>query len=144
MKLIRNSSLILLLAALLASPLTFAEDEDAGDAKVCIDTGRVRNFDGLTDDYLFIEESSDEFYLITLKHSCFGMRNARIIAFKDTMRRVCSDDNFADVVIRDMGRATSCSIDNIEKVADKAAAEALVAEREQAEDAAEAAENESD
>lgn len=50
----------------------------------------------------------------------------------DSMRRVCSDDNFAEIVIRDMGRSMSCNIGDIERVESKEAAKAIVAEREQA------------
>ena len=132
---------LLPLVALLASPLILAvEEETESPEPVCLDSSRVRNFDPLSDEHLFVEERTNEFYLITLDHSCFGLRNARVIAFKDNTRRICSDDNFVDIVVRDMGRATSCGIDNIEAVENKEVAEAMVAELEQAEDEANAAE----
>jgi len=129
MRRMRISQLIVLLAAVVVAPFTFAEDEAAEDAKVCIDTARVSNFDPLSDKYLFLEERSKNFYLITMKNNCFGLRNARVIAFKDSLRRACSDDNFAEIVVRDMGRPMSCRIGNIERVEDKATAKALIAER---------------
>jgi hypothetical protein len=66
-----------------------------------------------------------------MRNNCFGMRNARVIAFKDSLRRICSTDNFAEVLFRDGGRSMACRIATIEKVADKDTATALIAERDQ-------------
>jgi len=133
----RLSQQILLLVSLLASPFVIAADENASEAaKVCIDTTRVRNFDPISDDFLFIEERTNQFYLITMRNSCFDLRNARAIAFTENLRRVCSGDNFADIVISSMGRPMSCRIGDLEKVENKQAAVAIAEERKAAKDAA--------
>jgi len=122
-------------SVLLSVPLAvLAEDsssaaDTAESEKVCFDTTRVRNHDPLSDKFLFIEQSGGDSFLITMKSRCFGLRNTQVIAFKDTMRRICSGDNFAEVLFRDAGRPMTCRIGNIEKVADKETAKAIVAER---------------
>ena len=119
---------------LLAAHTSLAEDADtevaaADNDNVCFDSHRVRNFDGLNDDFLFIELNSKEMYLLETRSFCFGLRNARVIAFKDTPRRVCSDDNFVEVVVRDMGRTSSCRISGIEPVDSKDQARTIVEQR---------------
>ncbi len=103
----------------------------AEDEKICFNTDRVRNFEPLSDSHLFISVRSDENYLLSIRQGCFGLRNAQVIAFKDTISQVCSNSSFADIVIRDMGRPLSCRIENIEKVENKEEAEAIAAAREQ-------------
>ena len=90
--------------------------------------------------FLFIEINSKEMYLLETRSICFGLRNARVIAFKDMSRRVCSDDNFVEVVVRDMGRTSSCRISGIQPVDSKDQARAIVDERVAAERAAKDAE----
>ena len=131
-KLLRAS--IALSAMLLAPQASLAEDEKVEDAAAedkatCFYSNRVRNFDGLNDDFLFIEVNSNERYLLKTRSICFGLRNARVIAFKDTSRRICSDNNFVEILVRDMGRTTSCRIDGIEPVESKDQARAIVEER---------------
>ena len=116
-------------AAAADDAITAVDPEE--QAKVCIDTARIRNHDPLSDRHLFIEQSGKTYFLLTMRSNCFGMRNARVIAFKDTLRRICSTDNFAEVMFRDAGRSMSCRIANIEAVADKDSARALIAERDQ-------------
>ena len=140
MKCSKSMGTLSALAALLMAPqISFAEEDATAGAEaepevVCFNSDRVRNWDGLSDDYLFIEIKSDERYLMTMKSRCFGLKGAQVFAFKDTMRRVCSDDSFTEIVIRDMGSPMRCSIDTFEKVESKAAAEELVAERERTKD----------
>lgn len=129
--------LISLAVVLLASQTAFAEDEtdpavDAEPERACFNTDRVRNFDGLSDNFLYIEIKSTEMYLLSLRNPCFGLRSARVIAFKDTLRRICSDDSFVDIVIRDVSRPMSCRVENIERVESKAEAQAVAADREAA------------
>ena len=125
---------IALLAALFAAQGSLADDEntegtEAADEKVCFDSNRVRNFDGLDDDFLFIEVNSNDMYLLEMRSTCFGLRNARVIAFKDTSRRICSDDNFVEILVRDMGRTSSCRLSGIEPVDSKDQARSIVEAR---------------
>ena len=124
-----SAGVLTALAALLMAPqIGFAEDESE---VLCFNSDRIRNFDGLSDNYLYIEIKSTEMYLMSMQHQCFGLKSAQVFAFKDTMRRVCSNDSFTEIVVNDIG-ATTCRIDTFEKVESKEAAKALVAEREQA------------
>ena len=134
-----KNSLLALAAALIVSPGAFAEDAaepaeetDAKAEPVCFNTDRVRNFDGLTDNFLYVEVNSKEKFLLSLRNRCFNLRSAQVIAFKNTVRRVCSNDSFVDIVVNDMGRPTSCRVTNIEPVESKEEAQALAADREAA------------
>ncbi|MGI9201655.1 MAG: DUF6491 family protein [Woeseiaceae bacterium] len=131
------SALISLTVILLTSHSAFAEDETdpaavAEPERACFNVDRVRNFDGLTDNFLYIEIKSTEMYLLSMRNQCFGLRSAQVIAFKDTLSRICSDDSFVDVVIRDVSRPMSCRVENIERVESKAEAQAIAADREAA------------
>ena len=133
-------ALISLAVVLLASHTALADDEtdstvEAEPERACFSTDRIRNFDGLSENFLYIEIKSTEMYLLSLRNRCFGLRSAKVIAFKDTLRRVCSDDRFVDIVIRDMSRPMVCRIENIERVESKAEAQALAADREAAKEA---------
>ena len=124
--------LMLLLCALPA----LAEDEpeeqqNASEDKVCIRSNLVRNFDGLTDEYLFVEERSKKYYLLTLRPRCTGLRHARGIALKDTTSRICSG-GFGEVIVRERGIGPrTCRIEKIESVENKDEARAIIAEREE-------------
>lgn len=127
------------LALLLTSYSGIAADEATapGDAEsnaenVCFDSGRVRNFDGLSDNFLFVEVNQKELYLLSMRNRCHGLRNAQLIAFNGTFRRACSDDNFVEVAVRDMGRSTVCRVENIERVESKDEAKAVAEDREAA------------
>ena len=103
--------------------------EEAGD-KVCINSNLVRNFSGLTDQHVFVEERSKQYYLLTMRHRCTGLRHAQTIGFKDTTSRICSG-GFGDVVFRERGIGPNrCRIDMIERVENKDEARAIIAERE--------------
>ncbi len=104
--------------------------EEAAAEKVCFNRTRVRGFDGLTDEHVFIEQSGKEYFLLTMRTRCSGLRHAHGIGIKDTMSRICSD-GFGEIIFRDMGRPQRCRIGAIERVENKDEAKALIAEREE-------------
>ena len=95
----------------------------------CFSIRRVRNFDGLHNEYLYLEEAGGSHYLVTMFRSCLGLRNAQAIAIDSHQDRVCSNSQ-ADVTFRGVGgRRESCLIRTVEEVEDKDAARALVESR---------------
>jgi hypothetical protein len=107
------------------------ESEDESE-RVCIDSRLVDNFDGLTDKHVFVEERRNQYYLLTMKHRCFGLRNAHTIGLKDTTNRICSNRVGGEVIFRDMGSGVrKCFIDTIVPAENKDAARAIVDEQEQ-------------
>ena len=125
---------IALTFTLLAAPVVLAEGENseevaANDENICFNSSRVRNFDGLNDEFLFVEVNSTEMYLLRTRSVCFGLRNAGVIAFEDTSKRTCSNDKFIEILVRDMGRTSTCRIAGFERVESKDQARAIVAER---------------
>ena len=109
-----------------------AEDKGAEEAPVeeraCFNRRQVRSFDGLSDRHVYIREGVNDYFLLTMRNRCTGLRNARGIGIKDTMSRICSN-TFAEIVFNDMGRVQRCRIGTVERVENKDEAEALVAER---------------
>jgi hypothetical protein len=128
--------------ALLICPLALAQEEDAtgiekSDAKVCVNSRTIRNFDAFTDEHIYVEESGKKYYLFTMKNRCPGLRYSFTIAIKDTTSRVCSKA-FGEVVYKDRGqRLMSCRIDTIEAVESKDNARMLVDQRTKDKDEAE-------
>ena len=106
-------------------------EDIAADEKVCISSNLVRNFDGLDDRHVFVEERTKNYYLLTMRHRCNGLRNANAIGLKDTTSRICSG-GFGEVVFRERGIGPNkCRIETIERVENKDEARAIIAEREQ-------------
>jgi len=135
---IKNFKILVFGGALLTltAPCVADEATDKTPAKeqVCVNSRVIRNFDGLSDQHVFIEERSKTYYLLTMTQRCFGLRNANGIAIKDTTSRVCSN-GFGEVKYRDRGTGiSSCRIKTIEPVESKDQAKALVADRKAAKD----------
>ncbi len=104
-------------------------EQPASEESVCFNRRTVDSFDALSDQYVFIKERGKNYYLLTMRHRCTGLRHARGIGIKDTVSRICSN-TFAEIVYQDMGRLERCRIGVIERVESKDEAKALVAERE--------------
>jgi hypothetical protein len=108
------------------------EAKEAKDERVCVNSRSIRSFDGLSDKYVFIEERSKTYFLMTMRSQCNGLRSANGIMIQDTTSKVCSD-GFAEIRYRDRGMGMRrCRIGKIESVESKDAAKALVAERKDA------------
>jgi len=107
---------------------TQGAEEAAVEEKVCFNRRQVNSFDGLSDRHVYIREGVNDYFLLTMRNRCTGLRNARGIGIKDTMSRICSN-TFAEIVFNDMGRVQRCRIGTVERVENKDEAEALVAER---------------
>ena len=105
-----------------------AEKSDV-EERVCFNRRLVNTFDGLSDKHVYIKEGTSGYYLLTMRRYCSGLEDARTIAFKDTLNRICSD-GFGEVIYRGRGRDDRCRIETVERVQNKDAAKALVAERE--------------
>ena len=92
----------------------------------CFSIRRVRNFSGLDNEYLYVEQTGGSHYLLTMFRSCLGLRNAQAIAIESHQDRVCSNSQ-ADVTFRGVGgRRESCGIRTVEEVEDRDAARTLV------------------
>jgi hypothetical protein len=130
------------LFGLLICSLAMAEEKKAAEvekssANVCVNSRTIRNFDAITDEHIYVEESGKKYYLFTMKNRCPGLRYSFTIAIKDTTSRVCSKA-FGEVVYKDRGqRLMSCRIDTIETVESKEEARALVEQRKKDKDQAE-------
>lgn len=131
--------MLLLTSFLLALNVTVADEheeperkdveESKVEEKVCFNRRQVNSFDGLSDKHVYIKEGVNDYYLLTMRNRCTGLRDARGIGIKDTMGRICSN-SFAEIIFNDMGRVQRCRIGTVERVQNKDEAKALIAERE--------------
>jgi hypothetical protein len=129
---------LLALVALVVGSAAFAEEEGeeavseaaetAAEEKVCFDRRQIRNFDGLSGDHVFIEQSGKKYFLLTMRNRCIGLRHANGIGITDTMNRICSDGT-GEIVFRDIGHVQRCQVGTIELVENKDAARAFFDER---------------
>jgi hypothetical protein len=94
----------------------------------CFSVRDINNFDALGDRFVYVEGRRNQHYLLTMQRACFGLRSANGIAISNTIDRVCSN-SFADITYREFGTIESCTIREVESVADKAAAEAIAERR---------------
>lgn len=108
------------------------EEEISTDAPppepACFNVRDIDNFDALNDSFVYVSGRRNQHYLLTMQRSCFGLRNARGIAISNQINRICSN-SFGEISYRDFDTVVKCGIRQIEAVADKDAARALVERR---------------
>ena len=102
-------------------------DTDARDD--CFYIRQVNSWDAIDDRHIFVRASVSDQYLLTMFSSCQGIRFANAIALSNSMGRICPND-FGEVTYRDGRMRSSCQISDVERVASKEEAEALVSSRE--------------
>ena len=118
---------------IVANPIVAEEAADQTQAaeseRVCVFARDIDNFDALDNRHVYVEGRRDQQYLFSLDPGCFGLRSANVIAISDTTSRVCSN-SFGRLTYREAGTGLRyCRIRDIEVVADKDAARALVQAR---------------
>ncbi len=82
----------------------------------------------IDDSFVYLSGRRNQHYLLTMQRSCSGLRNARGIAISNQINRICSN-SFGAITYRDFDTVVRCGIRQIEAVADKDAARALVERR---------------
>ena len=103
-----------------------APDSASGDD--CFRIRQINSWDAIDNKHIYLREGVNDHYLLTMFSSCPGVRHAQAIALSNHMGRVCPKD-FGRITFRDAGMKSSCRIDNVERVASKAEAKALVESR---------------
>ena len=93
--------------------------------EACFNVRDVRNFDAISDRYVYVEGRRDAHYLLTMWTGCFGLRGALGIAISNDFNRVCSNSS-ATIAYREFGGLETCRIREVESVDDKDAAEEIV------------------
>lgn len=128
---------LLAVALAVTAPMAVAQDADenaVNSDRICINVRAIRNFDAITDQYVYVREGSNKHYLFTMQRGCHYLSSALSIAITDTTSRVCND-GFGDIVYRDRlsgGRLESCRIENIELFSSKEDVEAVAKARTEA------------
>lgn len=105
-----------------------ATEETALKERVCFNSNNVRGFDALTDQYVYVRESANKHYLLTMRGQCRNLKDAFTIAISDTTSRVCSK-GFAKIAYQDRFGSRdveTCYIYTVERVDDKEHAQQIV------------------
>ena len=101
--------------------------DPAGKAagRTCFDASMVESFDSLRPRYVYVNVAGEAHYLLTLAEDCVNLANAMNISIHSRFQQVCSHSE-GSLIYSALGRSDHCRIANIQKVRDKAAAEALI------------------
>lgn len=94
----------------------------------CFNVRDIDNFDAIGDSFVYVQGRRNQHYLLTMTRSCFGLRSANGIAISNVTNRVCSG-NFSEITYRHFETVETCTIREVEEVADKAAADAIAERR---------------
>ena len=133
-RLIVATSLALSLSAVLAGEHGDTESDDVQRTdtgeRVCFNRRQVNSFDGLSDWHILVKEGVRDYYLLTTRHRCSGLRDARRLGFNDARSRICAN-SVAEIFIRDLGGLGRCRIADVERVENKDEALAIIREREE-------------
>jgi len=106
-----------------------APSEDAPPAAdACFNVRDVLSFEALHDKYVYVRCRRGKHYLLTMENICLGLRNSLAITVANDFNRVCSQDR-ATITHEGLGGTSRCLILWVEKVEDRAAAQALVERR---------------
>lgn len=125
---------LLVLGPVLVSPQDDAPDEiltiDVDDIppsaeEACFRANTARGFSALTDEYVYVEVSSNAHYLLTMFSACPGLKNSFEIAISSRTNRICSNRP-GSIAYRGLGRTESCAIRRVERVDSRAAAVTIV------------------
>jgi len=123
----------MLLAVLTVGCATTESNETSSDrSDDCFYVRQINNWDAIDRDHIYVEGVGDNKFLLTMFSSCPGITFTRAIALQDSMGRMCPKD-FGRIVYRDGGMRQQCNIENVERVASKEAAKALVDARSEGE-----------
>ncbi len=99
-----------------------ATDEDYDTEARCIDTGRVRQYDVLSDRFILIEMRNEEMYLIQFEKKCIGLEEKGTLSFdvrSSSLNRLCRNDAIRPVEFRSRGMqdvGAICVIPTFQKV----------------------------
>lgn len=118
------------LAVLAGGSVSGQEDEGVDEASGddCFHIRRISGWSYIDERHILVRATGSEQYLLTMRSDCRSVRHANAIALSNHMGRLCPND-FGQITYRDMGMRRSCRIDNVERVAGKDEAEALVETR---------------
>jgi Family of unknown function (DUF6491) len=113
-----------------APPVKEIDIQESGplSVEVCVGTDAVRGFDALDDGHVYLRAGRDEQFLLTMLHSCFGLRDAIEIGIPELFGRACTN-TLSSVVYRSFGRMERCTIGRVEAVESKKLAVALIERR---------------
>jgi hypothetical protein len=112
---------------------TAAGEGEPPAVEACFNVRDVLSFDALHDKFVYVRCRRGRHFLLTMENICLGLRNSLAIAVSNDFNRVCSQDR-AMITFEGLGRTSRCLILWVEKVEDRAAAQALVERRTRSQD----------
>jgi hypothetical protein len=117
------------LAVVLGAAGHLAAAQDTAEKKTCVNKREINAVTPLDDAHALVKASASRYYLFSLEKACQGFHVARKIALFDGTTRVCGDGStLLSFEYPSLG-PMRCRIEKIDSVADRAAAEELIASR---------------
>jgi hypothetical protein len=101
------------------------------EQSICLHAGLMRNFRALSSQHILFQYDSKTFYLMTMKRSCFGLRDT-FRMYPGGSGQACSNRNDEIMYEDKAGGRESCAVDTIDYVESRDAAKALIKERKEA------------
>jgi hypothetical protein len=96
--------------------------------KTCFNVRDVRSISAIEDRFVYVRCIRDQHYLLTMVNGCIGLENSIAVAVANGYNRVCSLDRGV-IVYKDFDQTRRCDVLLVERVADRDAALALIAEK---------------
>jgi len=98
---------------------------------ICLSAGAMRDFTSLSSKYILFRYDSRNYYLMTMKRGCFGLRPSSRV-YPKRSDKVCSNQRDEIEFADKLGGVESCIVDTIDHVESRDAAKALIKERKEA------------
>lgn len=97
------------------------------EGETCFNASMATSFDYIGPRYMYVSTVGDDHYLLTLAEECINLQSAMGVTIRSRFEQVCSGSQDS-IIYTAFGRANYCRIVNIQKVKDRAAANAIVSE----------------
>lgn len=98
---------------------------------ICLYASTMRDFSVLSSSHILIKYDRKNYYLMTMKRSCFGLRNTSRM-YPSRSSKVCGGRRDEISFEDKLGGVETCMVDNIDHVESRDAAKALIKERKEA------------
>ncbi len=99
---------------------------------ICLNAWIMRDFQSLSSHHILFRYDSKNYYLMTMKRGCFGLRPSSRM-YPKRSDKVCSNRRDEIEYADKLGGVESCMVDTIDHVESRDAAKALIEERKEAE-----------
>ena len=114
--------------------LAGAQDDEAGETdgsseaaeEICINVSDLRTARPINNRFIYVQARGNRNYLFSMGKSCPRLRNADDISVRSGIIHICANNSDSVTYTGTASRIVVCPIDDIERVADREAANTIV------------------